>query len=74
MPWEQKLIERVKQLSDEQPRYGYCRIAALLRQEGWPVGKRRIQSMRRSLGLRVPPTKRKVSRRGHSTGLPVKAE
>jgi len=30
--------------------------------------------MRRALGLRVPPTKRKIIRRGHSTGLPVKAE
>ena len=62
------------ELSDKYPRYGYRRIAALLRQEGWPVGKRCIQSLRRSLGLRVPPTKRKVIRRGHSTGLPVKAE
>jgi len=73
-PWEQRLIERVKELSEEQVRYGYRRIAALLRREGWPVGKRRIQSMRRALGLRVPPTKRKIIRRGHSTGLPVKAE
>jgi transposase InsO family protein len=30
--------------------------------------------MRRSLGLRVPPTKRKITRRGISTGLPQKAE
>jgi transposase InsO family protein len=73
-PWEQRLLERMIELSDKHPRYGYRRIAALLRQEGWAVGKRRIQSLRRSLGLRVPPTKRKIIRRGHSTGLPVKAE
>ena len=73
-PWEQRLLERMIELSDKHPRYGYRRIAALLRQEGWSVGKRRIQSLRRSLGLRVPPTKRKIIRRGHSTGLPVKAE
>jgi len=72
--WEQALLKRVIELSDKHPRYGYRRIAALLRQEGWHVGKRRIQSMRRSLGLRVPPTKRKMVRRGYSTGLPVKAE
>jgi transposase InsO family protein len=72
--WEQGLLKRMIELSDKHPRYGYRRIAALLRQEGWHVGKRRIQSLRRSLGLRVPPTKRKIIRRGHSTGLPVKAE
>lgn len=37
------------------PRYGYRRIAALLRQEGWNVGKRHIQRLRRADGLRVPP-------------------
>jgi len=38
------------------------KISALLGQEGWNAGKRHIQSLRRSLGLRVPPTKRKVNR------------
>jgi transposase InsO family protein len=60
-------------LSEEHPRYGYRRIAALLRQEGWRVGKRQIQRLRRAEGLRVPPTKRKVVRRGVSTGWPVQA-
>ena len=59
---------------NKHPRYGYRRIAALLRAEGYPVGKRHVQSLRRSLGLRVPPTRKKIVRRGHSTGLPVKAE
>jgi len=72
--WEEGILKRVIELSDKHPRYGYRRIAALLLQGGWHVGKRRIQSLRRSLGLRVPPTKRKVIRRGYSTGLPVKAE
>lgn len=71
--WEKKLMERVIALSEKHPRYGHRRIAALLKEEGWPVGKRRIQRMRRSLGLRVPPTKRKVVRRGRSTGLPTRA-
>ena len=55
------------------PRYGCRRIAAILRQEGWTVGKRRVQRLRCADGLRVPPTKRKVVRRGISTGLPTKA-
>jgi putative transposase len=61
-------------LSEKHPRYGYRRIAALLRREGWNVGKRCIQRLRRQEGLRVPPTRRKLVRRGVSTGLPTKAD
>jgi len=64
---------RMRELSEEHPRYGYRRIAALLRREGWAVGKRQIQRLRRQAGLRVPPSKRKIVRRGVSTGLPTKA-
>ena len=67
------MIERLRELSDTHPRYGYRRIAALLRQGGWKVGKRHVQRLRRAEGLRVPPTRRKVVRRGLSTGLPTKA-
>lgn len=70
---ESRLQERLKELSEKHPRYGYRRIAVLLRQEGWPVGKRHVQRMRRYLGMRVPPSKRKIRRRGVSTGLPTKA-
>ena len=69
----QQLRQRLRVLSERHPRYGYRRIAALLRQEGWRVGKRQIQRLRRGEGLRVPPTKRKIVRRGVSTGLPTKA-
>ncbi len=72
-PTQQRLAKRLRVLSEKHPRYGYRRIAALLRQEGWPVGKRHIQRLRRADELRVPPTKRKVVRRGVSTGLPTKA-
>jgi putative transposase len=70
---QRQLLKRMKELSDQNPRYGYRRIAALLRQEGWPVGKRQIQRLRRSAGLCVPPTRRKILRHGVSTGLPTKA-
>ncbi len=69
----QELVKRIHVLTDENPRYGYRRIAALLRQEGWNVGRRQVRRLRRLEGLRVPPTKRKVPRRGRSTGLPTKA-
>jgi transposase InsO family protein len=70
---QQQMVARLHALSDAHPRYGYRRIAALLRQEGWPVGKRQVQRLRRAEGLRVPPTKRKIVCRGHSTGLPTTA-
>lgn len=70
---QQELVKRIHALADENPRYGYRRIAALLKQEGWSVGKRQVRRLRRQEGLRVPPTKRKSPRRGHSTGLPTKA-
>src|ERR1017187_5592221 len=70
---QQQLRQRLRELSDEHPRYGYRRIAALLGQEGWRVGKRWGQRLRRTGGLPGPPTKRKLVRRGVSTGLPVKA-
>ena len=58
---------------DARPLYRYRRIAALLRQEGWRAGKRRVQPLRRTEGLRAPPTNRRLVRRVHSTGLPTKA-
>jgi len=72
-PAQEQLSKRLLELSAEHPRYGYRRMAALLRREGWRVGKRRVQRLRRDAGLRVPPTKRKVIRRGVSTGLPTRA-
>lgn len=63
----------MQELSEEHARYGYRRIAALLRQEGWAVGKRQVQRLRRAAGWRVPPTRRRPERRGRSTGLPTKA-
>jgi transposase InsO family protein len=70
---EEQLRKRLLELSAKHPRYGYRRIAALLRREGWQVGERHIQRLRRDAGLRVPPTKRKIVRRGVSTGLPTTA-
>jgi transposase InsO family protein len=63
----------MRELSGRHPRYGYRRIAALLRREGFRVGKRQIQHLRRAEGLRVPPTRRRHCRRGLSTGLPTQA-
>lgn len=40
----------------------------------WSLGKRHVQKLRRAQGLRVPPTERKIVRRGCSTGLRVRTK
>ena len=70
---QRRLGRRLRALSEAHPRYGYRRITNLLREEGWSVGKKHIQRLRRADGLRVPPGKRKLLRHGLSTGLPTKA-
>lgn len=63
-----RLIERLTALSWKHPRYGYRRIVALLRREGWTVSKKQVQRLRRLVGLKVAPPKKRVRRRGPSTG------
>ena len=48
------LVERMIALSRENPRYGYRRVWALLRREGWAVNKKRVQRLWRETGLKVP--------------------
>jgi transposase InsO family protein len=43
-------------------RYGYRRIAALLRQEGWQVNHKRVERLWREEGLRVPKKQPKRGR------------
>ena len=52
---QRQLLQRMRELSDQYPRYGYRRIAALLRQEGWPVGKRHIQRLTTQCSSLVSP-------------------
>jgi putative transposase len=46
------------------PRYGYRRIWAWLRREGWRVNRKRVHRLWRQLGLRVPGKPRKRRSRG----------
>ena len=69
----QRLIQRTHELSARHPRYGYRRIVALLRREGWDTSRKQVQRLRRAEGLRVPPPRRRPSRRGVATGLPTQA-
>ena len=51
--WERWLVERIVRLSRENPRYGYRRVWALLRREGWLVNKKRVHRVWREEGLKV---------------------
>ena len=50
------------ELSRENPRYGYRRVWALLRREGWLVNKKRVHRLWRKEGLKVPDSQRKRRR------------
>jgi putative transposase len=59
---DRRLAERMVELSRENPRYGYRRVWALLRREGWPVNKKRVHRLWRQEGLKVPEKQRKRRR------------
>ena len=60
------LSQRMVALSRENPRYGYRRVWALLRREGWAVNKKRVQRVWREAGLMVPSKECKRRRMGAS--------
>jgi putative transposase len=51
---EDALTRAIVELAAEYGRYGYRRITALLQQDGWVVGKDRVQRIWRREGLKVP--------------------
>ena len=51
---EKLLVRRMVQIATQYGRYGYRRITALLRAEGWPVNHKRIERLWRQEGLKVP--------------------
>ena len=55
---EDALTRAIIQLASQYGRYGYRRIAALLRSAGWDVGKDRVQRIWRREGLKVPQKQR----------------
>jgi putative transposase len=51
---EPSLVRRIVQLASDFGRYGYRRVTALLRGEGWPVNHKRVERLWRQEGLKVP--------------------
>ena len=67
--FELQLVKRINTLADRHPRYGYRRIWALLRQEGFEVNRKRIERLWRLEGHRVPPQRRSQGPKAQGTAL-----
>jgi putative transposase len=63
---EAALTQRMRELVRKRPRFGYRRIAALLRRESWRANPKRIYRLWRREGLKVLRKKRKRRRLGTS--------
>jgi putative transposase len=59
---EDTLTQAIIQLASQYGRYGYRRIAALLKLAGWQVGKDRVERIWRREGLKVPQKQKPRSR------------
>ena len=61
------MYQEIVELSQKHPRYGYRRITALLRREGFEVNAKRVQRIRRAEALQVSKRQRRMKRLGVST-------
>jgi transposase InsO family protein len=59
--YELRLVVAMNELAAVHPRYGYRRICALLRTDGWRVNRKRIERLWRLEGHRVPPRRSQAS-------------
>jgi transposase-like protein len=67
-PDEPARVARVVALAREYGRYGYRRITALLRGEGWRVNAKRVERIWRQEGLKVP---QRQPKRGPEIDMPL---
>ena len=59
---EEQLLERIVSLASQYGRYGYRRITAMLRNEGWRINHKRVERIWRQEGLKVPAKQPKRGR------------
>jgi len=59
---EELLREQIVSLASRYGRYGYRRVTAMLRNEGWLVNHKRVERIWRQEGLKVPAKQPKRSR------------
>lgn len=69
-----RVRKEVLELSEKHPRYGYRRITALLRRDGFEVNAKRVQRLRREAGLQVRKRQRRMRRLGAGTAERQRAE
>ena len=67
-----RLTARVTELAREYGRYGYRRVTALLRHEGWRVNHKKVQGIWRREGLKVPQKQPKRRRLWFNDGSCVR--
>lgn len=65
---EQRLVKQMLELVREHPRYGYRRITALLKQDGWNINRKRVYRLWLHEGLKVPKKQRKKRSIGSRDG------
>ncbi len=63
-------MEDMIELARQYGRYGYRRIAALLRDAGWQINDKRVERLWRREGVKVPV---KQPKKGRLCGLPQEA-
>ena len=56
------MVARITELATRYGRYGYRRITAMLRREGWQVNHKRVERIWRKEGLKVPQRQPKRGR------------
>jgi len=59
---EERLLGRIVELATQYGRYGYRRITALLKREGWTVNHKKVERIWRREGLKVPQKQPKRGR------------
>jgi len=59
---EERLVARIVELATRYGQYGYRKITALLKQEGWKVNHKRVERIWRGEGLKVPQRQSKRER------------
>jgi len=63
---EERLVGQMLEFVRLHPRYGYRRVWALLRGDGWAVNRKRVWRLWKREGLKVPKKRRKRRRLGSS--------
>jgi transposase InsO family protein len=66
---QQALVRRIEKLAGAHPRYGYRRIWALLRREGWSINKKAAHRLWKVSGLKLAgPRSKPKKRASHGQG------